>query len=58
VGTGCLMLWLCPVPGDVQSQAGSGPGQRNPALVLLCIAGIWTRWPSEAPSSSKIFMIL
>ena len=39
-------------------QAGSGPRQRDLAVVSLFMQGSWTRWPLKVPSNSKDSMIL
>jgi len=39
----------CPIPGDFQGEAGSGPGQADLAVVSLFATE--NRWPSEAPSN-------
>ena len=49
----------CPIPGDIEGQAGWGSEQPDVAAdVPIHCQGIWTRQPLRVPSNSNNSMIL
>lgn len=48
----------CPIPGDIQGKAGSGPGLPDLAVHIPSSQGSWTGWLLKVPSNAKGSMIL
>ena len=48
----------CPVPGDIQGQAGWGSVQPDVAEGVRSLQGVWTRWPLKLHSNSNYSVFL